>query len=310
MPALGQERVLVHICQTQQSFVLRSDVYNYRKITAVSNRTTVVYSSLNPTPMPYPVACAGPGQEAHFHPKLKKVKPRRKVYVFLTVLLPFHQVSRNISVREKRARPTGCWHKRQRRVYIEEEKLCNPGAGHWKLLWKGSHRAMALPGPICALFWELMIPSYYYCPATLSYLCFWSHCSGSSKVGWVRKHAQEKNNHLSHSAKGYKERTEWKKRRCFFMPLRFLNLKSVNIKSEEGQSSTGGLWRHNRISPAKLQVFSPSSSYLRLLNKLLIFNFIYQDENKCVWVILIKSSVTTCIGNKLEFFKILFWSLN
>lgn len=156
-------------------------------------------ASLNPTPRPYTVACAGPSQEAYFHPKLKIVKPQKKVYVFLTVLLPYHQASRNISVTGKRAHTAGCWH---RKGYTEEEKLSNSGAGHWKLLWKGSHRAMALPGPKCALLWELMIPPSSHCPATFSYPCFWSHSSGGSKVGWVRKHVWEKNNHLSHSVKG------------------------------------------------------------------------------------------------------------
>lgn len=65
-------------------------------------------ASLNPTPRPYPVACAGPGQEAHFHPKLKKVKPRKKVYVLLTSLLPCHQASRSISVTAERAHAAGC----------------------------------------------------------------------------------------------------------------------------------------------------------------------------------------------------------
>lgn len=133
------------------------------------------------------------------------------------------------SVLWKGGHTAGCWQKRHRRGYTEEEKPCNPGAGHWKLLWKGSHRAMALLGPKCALLWELMIPSSSYCTATLPYLCFWSHCSGGSKVGWVRKYLWEKSNHLSHSAnKCYKERMTWVKRRCFFT-LRFLNLKSVAI---------------------------------------------------------------------------------
>lgn len=85
----------------------------------------------------------------------------------------------------------------------------------------------------------------------------------------------EKSNHLSHSAKGYKERMAQENRRCSFRLLRFLNLKSVTIKSEDGQSSTGSLWRHNHNSPAKVLAFSPSNSSLRLLNKLVINNFIY-----------------------------------
>lgn len=171
-----------------------------------------------------PATCAGPGQEAHFHPKLKKVKPRKKVYVFLTVLLPYHQASRSISYGRE---GTHSWMlKRHRSGYTEEQKPCNPGAGHWKLLWKGSHSATVLPGPKCALLWELMLPPSSYCTATLSYLCFWCHCSGGSKVGWVRKYVGEKSNHLSHSAKGYKERMAWEKRRCFFRLLRFINLVS------------------------------------------------------------------------------------
>lgn len=69
-------------------------------------------------------------------------------------------------------------------------------------------------------------------------------------------------------------RKEWHERRHFFR-LRFLNLKWITIMSENGQSSTEGLWRHNHNSSAKQLASPPSSSYLRLLNKLVIYNFIY-----------------------------------
>jgi len=150
--------------------------------------------------------------------------------VFQTVLLPYHQANRIVSVMEKRACVAGC----RRHVggtHGGRQVPCSCGAVPWKLLWKGSHSPAALPGPKRALLWEPKFPPSPWCTAALSYLCSWCHrwASRGSKVGWDRKRVRAKSNHL---------------RRCERILTRDVSLapsdsRIFSLNSEDGQSNEG-----------------------------------------------------------------------